>query len=91
LDFARLSQALVVSSQIKKTNLTDEFEFQAFRAKHGEAAIVLFVIKTNGLVQVRTVDDSESLVPGDTIISIVPNENQSPKTPATDRERDPEG
>lgn len=58
----------------KKTKLTEDFDFQAYCAQHGDTVLPLFVLRTNGTVVVRTDAGFPELKPGDTIISLVASE-----------------
>jgi hypothetical protein len=73
LTFSELTDLAGSQPKIKKTRLTAEFNYAAFQKEQGDSVVQLFVIDPNGLVQVRTVDDSTSPKPGDLIISVVRN------------------
>ena len=64
-------------SVVKKTRLTSEFDFDAFRDLYGESAVILFVISTNGLLTVNTVDKPVAPKSGETIIALVDPVNES--------------
>lgn len=50
---------------MKKTRLSEEFTFSAFREHHGGAAIVLFVLDRNEKVQVVSIDQKLNPQPRD--------------------------
>ena len=56
---------------VKKTRLTAEFDFKALQAEHGDAVLPLFMLKPDGTVHVRTVNESLDPKPGDLLISVV--------------------
>ena len=76
LDFARLNEAFGSDPKIKLTRLSKEFDYQAFKAEYGEAAIVLFVLKPNRSLEVCTVDSPADPVDGDVLISIIQRTQQ---------------
>ena len=67
----RLAGRLRDGAVVKKTTLTDEFDYDAFRAHHGPSAMVLLVIEASGKLTVRTADAPPSPQPGQTLISLV--------------------
>ncbi len=71
LSYARLRDAFGSQPTVKKTKLTTEFDYQAFKTEHGSSAIILFVIKPSGVVQTIAVDEHLNPGPGDMILSIV--------------------
>ena len=56
---------------VKKTKLTMEFDYKAFRAHHDDAVIPLFVLQSNGSLQVCTVNGSGEPKPGDIVFGIL--------------------
>ena len=56
---------------IKRTTLTDEFDFDAFMAQHGETALPLFVMKESGELVVLSVEGRAKPTSGQTLISLV--------------------
>ncbi len=56
---------------LKKNSITEEFDFEAFKAKYGPSAIVAFLISESGKLSVATAKDTFSPKPGQSIISIV--------------------
>ncbi|CAK8717443.1 hypothetical protein GKODMF_09035 [Candidatus Electrothrix gigas] len=77
LDFFRLNHAFGSDPTIKLTKLTKEFDYQAFMSEYNNAAIVLFVLKSNHSIEVCTVDSPVDPVAGDVLISIVPQTQQA--------------
>lgn len=73
---------------IKKTKLTEEFDFEAFKARYGETAVPLFLINEDGDIMVFTIDKPPIPKPGHTLISLVdPIEEKQVKEerPAVDK------
>lgn len=70
LTYARLAQRFAAGATVKKTALTDEFDFDKFREMYGERAAVLFVIDDSDLL-VNTPDKPLSPRPGQEVISLV--------------------
>ncbi len=56
---------------VKRTPLTDEFDYSDYRNMYGSSAIPLFVITDDGDLRVVTVEDEPNPKPGQTLISIV--------------------
>ncbi len=56
---------------VKRTHLTEEFDFNAFRALYGEEAMPLFLIDEAGTLIVLTADDSLTPAVGQILISVV--------------------
>ncbi len=55
---------------IKKTRLTEEFDFAAFRSRYGESAIPLLGIRDSGEVLIFTAINPPAAKPGQTLISL---------------------
>ena len=56
---------------IKRTNLTEEFTYDAFLERYGESAIPLFTISGKGDVSIMTVANPPTPKAGQTLISLV--------------------
>ena len=69
--FSRLTQRMLAGAVVKKTNLTEEFDYQSFRTMYGESAIVLFAIDESRKLIVSTAEDPLEPQPGQTLISMV--------------------
>ncbi|MEW6272335.1 MAG: cation:proton antiporter [Thermodesulfobacteriota bacterium] len=57
--------------RVKKTPLTEEFDFAAFQARNADSMRPLLVLKSDGKLQVRTVDGLAEPQPGDVVVSLV--------------------
>lgn len=58
-------------AMVKKTNLTDEFDFEAYKQMYGETALPLMVITQSRKLRIYTADYDPSPEPGEVLISIV--------------------
>lgn len=72
LTAARMGELFGGSPRLKRTALTAEFDFAAFRAQHGEAAVPLAAIGKGGQLRIFTADERPSAGPGQVLLSIVP-------------------
>lgn len=71
MTYAHLTARAATGAVIKKTQLTEQFDFKAFQGLYGENAIPLFVITENGDLWVFTADDPPEPKPGQRLISLV--------------------
>jgi NhaP-type Na+/H+ or K+/H+ antiporter len=64
---------------IKRTRLTEEFDYAAFTGQYGESALLLFTIRESGDVLVMTPSERAMPRPGQTLIALVdrPDEARS--------------
>jgi len=69
--FTRLASRFGAGAVVKRTPLTDEFNYDAFCELYGKSAIVLFVIEPTGNLVVATSDNPPDPQPGQTLISLV--------------------
>ena len=69
--FDRLAERLASGAVVKKTGLTEEFDYTAFGNLYGESALIMFVIDESGKLTVRTADSTTKPQPGQTLISLV--------------------
>lgn len=58
-------------AEIKKTRLTEQFDYEAFQALYGERAIPLFVLDQSGDLLVFAADNPPAPKPGHLLISLV--------------------
>ena len=72
LTYAQLQERFTAGATIKKTPLSQRFDYAAFRAQYGNAAISLFVMNETGGLLVCTADTPLTPQPGQTLISLVP-------------------
>jgi NhaP-type Na+/H+ or K+/H+ antiporter len=69
---ASMTDLIEAGASVRPTKLTPEFTFEAFKARFGDSAIVMFVVQENGRVQVVTADAPVTPKPGQTVISLTP-------------------
>lgn len=58
---------------IKKTHLTSEFNYDAFRTHYGDMAMPLFLIKENGELLAFAHDNPPAPQPGQQIVALIDN------------------
>jgi NhaP-type Na+/H+ or K+/H+ antiporter len=56
---------------VKKTPLTEEFNFEAFKKMYGESAVPLMTISESRTLRIYTAESKPAPEPGETLISIV--------------------
>lgn len=69
--YEELSRRVAAGAVIKKTLLTAEFDYTAFRQQYGGRAIVLFVVGKTGQLTICATDDPPAPVPGQKLISLI--------------------
>ncbi len=69
--YDKISARFESGAKVKRTPLTDEFDFDAFMAQHGETALPLFVLKESGELVVLSAADRTNPTPGQTLVSLV--------------------
>lgn len=72
--YAKLNQLIAEGFTAKATGLTESFDYAAFRARHGESAVPLFIIDENGRLVVITTENEVEPKAGQTLISLVKGE-----------------
>lgn len=74
----QLLERLHNGAKIRKTKLTEEFNFQAYTQRHGQAAIPLFITTETGDLLPCTPDITATPKPGQSIIGLVnPSGNET--------------
>lgn len=63
---------------VKKSNFTEEYDFEAFKGMYGDDAIPIVIIAESGELRVCTADSTPSPRTGETLISIVDPPRSSP-------------
>lgn len=72
LTYPKLAERYARGSQLKKTQLTDEFPYEEFQKLYGESAMVLLVIdEQKKTIKTRTADEDFTPKTGQTLISLV--------------------
>ncbi len=75
--FSYLDSKFASGASLKKTPLTDEFNYDSFQSLYGEKALPLFIIKENGELVVLALDNTPPPLPGQSLISLVDNGNEN--------------
>jgi NhaP-type Na+/H+ or K+/H+ antiporter len=70
ITYAKLASLLSKGAKIRSTTLTEDFDFDAYRAKHGKGAIPLFAVKPRGSLHIFTAGDETKPAKDWTIISL---------------------
>ena len=78
--FARLERSFERGASVRRTNLTEEFDPQAFQDMHLEKAIPLFLVTEAKQLLVFSQDSPPEPRAGHTLISLVPEEKDASTT-----------
>ncbi|NLS91031.1 MAG: hypothetical protein GXX96_02450 [Planctomycetaceae bacterium] len=71
ITFDYLQNRFAQGAEVKKTKLTDEFDFQAFQAHYNGTAVPLFLVSESGRLTVFTAVDPPQPKIGQTVIALV--------------------
>ena len=71
MNYSFLTRQFREGKVIKKTPLTKEFDFEAFKNLYGQETIILFVISPSGDIAPFSTDKPPTPKPGQTLISLV--------------------
>jgi hypothetical protein len=66
--YVHLAKRLGESAEVKKTKLTEEFDYNAFLEQYGEDPLILFLIDTGGGLVPITANQKLDPKPGETLI-----------------------
>ncbi len=88
LTYQQLNKRIADGAVIKTTTLSDEFTYESFREHYGETAVALFVVTPSRRLEVITTDQPPDPKPGDTLISLVDDPDES-NTEPNDESNDP--
>ncbi len=69
--FGYLARRFALGAVIKKTKLTEEFDFEAFLERYGESTLPMFLITEAGNLVVFTAEKPPTPKPGQTLIALV--------------------
>lgn len=69
--FDELTRRLAAGATVKATNLTSEFDYNAFLRHYGASAVVLMVISSSNRLRIVTAESTLSPQPGEKLISLV--------------------
>ncbi len=71
ITFSAMQSRFEKGAVIKKTTLTEKFDFNTFKSLYGEKAIPLFLIRQNGNLVIFATDNPPIPQPGQKLISLV--------------------
>jgi hypothetical protein len=77
--WAKLASLMAKGAQVHSTRLTDDFDFEAYKAQWGNVAIPLFALNGSGRLRMRLVDSQWSPEAGWTLVSLVPGDDAGNK------------
>ncbi len=77
-----LSKRFQAGAVLKVTKLTQEFDFKAYLDQHGPSVTPLFLIDTDGTISIFTTDRTLTPSRGQTVISLVDEEESSESKPS---------
>lgn len=83
IDNLEIAAMLQKGAKVKKTSLNSEFTMNDFREYYGDSALILFKISQGKELNVQTPESTQP-VAGDSIISLVFDEKQSPVSSGDD-------
>ena len=66
-----IDRLMAQGATIKTTPLTEEFDFESYRAHYGAAAIPLMLITPDKRLRLFTTDDPPKPEPGDLVVSLI--------------------
>lgn len=80
VDYTYLTRRFASGAKIKRTTLSEEYDYDTFLAQYGASAVPLFLITEAKLLMLFTVEDKPVPKPGHTLISLVnPDEREAVK------------
>ena len=71
ITYGYLARRFALGAVLKKTRLTEEFDYEAFKERYGEGTVPLFLITETGKLVVFTSEKPPAPKPGQTIIALV--------------------
>ncbi len=71
INYQYLARRFAAGAVVKKTKLTEEFDYEEFKARYGTSAVPLFLVTDTGNLLVYTTDDQPEAKAGHTLISLV--------------------
>ena len=81
--YAYLDERFARGALMKKTKLSEEFDYDAFLERYGEHALAMFMITEGGNLEVLTAKKQTAPKPGQTLIALVdPEDDPTDKPPA---------
>ena len=70
LTYDEIARRVADGATFKATPLTDEFGYEDFQARYGDAAQKLFVLEADGGLRIVTTESTQSAKAGETLISL---------------------
>jgi len=70
-NYEELDRMFGAGAVVKSTNLTEEFDWPAFRAMYGEQVLHVFTIRPSGRLRVTALDQKYNPTAGDTVVAVV--------------------
>jgi CPA1 family monovalent cation:H+ antiporter len=74
--WTKLASLLSKDGEIRATELTESFDYEAYKAQWGSQAIPLFALDDNGKLRVRVIDSPWEPEPGWVLLSLVQGDAQ---------------
>ncbi|MBN1845013.1 MAG: sodium:proton antiporter [Sedimentisphaerales bacterium] len=71
MTFHYLYHRFLNGAAMKRTRLSEEFDFEAYQRRYGDKAIAMFLIDAEGRLEIFTADRTLTAKAGDTLISLV--------------------
>ena len=78
ISYADVVSMVARGREVKSTRLTEEFDWQAYTSKYGEARLPLFLIDAKGLVKPFTAEDTLQPEAGSVVIALAEEEQKQP-------------
>ncbi|GAB5403006.1 MAG: sodium:proton antiporter [Aureliella sp.] len=72
LSHKQLESMVEAGGVIKATPLTESFKMEQFREQHGDDAIVLALLSSDGKLQMRVASGGLDPAPGDSVLALIP-------------------
>ncbi len=69
-NYGELSRRFAAGAVLKRTKLTEEFNYEAFRARYEETSLPLFLVQENGNLVIFTSENPPTARPGQTVIHL---------------------
>ncbi len=79
--FNALNKWINSGAIVKKTKLTEEYDYDSFRETYGDTAMLLFIIHPQKMLEICNVEESSTPRPGDILIALVDPVENARSTP----------
>ena len=73
-DYWTLARRMESGATLKRTNITETFDFEAFTEQYGERALPLCKLDGEGKLEIFTADAAPEVSPGNVLISLLEGE-----------------